>query len=229
MKSNPLRHPGQGIQPAECDADEARFKQPLIDIMAAGEVFKTNNSHASDEEYSDALERRSLRICKEAEVPTLHKAVTTSEELRTWIQERVDGTTFMNIQLLVLERFIWQSEAKTRVITSLTWMCNNLGLNWRLHEIEKRVVGKSAGALGMEAKQTPAAQPMMYNHLEDEMKPKCENGDPTWPALLGSWLQCAGCPRLGHIIRRSAPVERFDGWVLFFCKRGKQSHNRQGF
>ena len=56
MKSNPLRYPGQGIQPAECDADKDRFKQQLIDIMTAGEVFKTNNSQASDKEYSDALE-----------------------------------------------------------------------------------------------------------------------------------------------------------------------------
>ena len=69
----------------------------------------------------------------------------------------------------------------------------------------------------------------MYNHLEDAMQAKCENDDPAWTALLASFLQTSGCLRLGHIIRRSVPVERYDGWVLFFCKRGKQKHNRQGF
>ena len=69
----------------------------------------------------------------------------------------------------------------------------------------------------------------MYGLLEDRMQMKCESEDPTWTALLASYLQTAGCLRLGHIIRRSVPVERYEGWILFFCKKGKQKHNRQGF
>ena len=61
------------------------------------------------------------------------------------------------------------------------------------------------------------------------MEAKCKDNDPTWTALLASFLQTVGCLRLGHIIRRSSLVEIFAGWVLFFCKRGKQKHNRQGF
>ena len=78
-KSNPLRHPGQGTQQPESDMDKERFKHQLIDIMREGEVFKPGNSQASEKEYGGALERRALRICREAEVPTLHKAVTTAE------------------------------------------------------------------------------------------------------------------------------------------------------
>ena len=88
--------------------DKERFKQQVIDIMREGEVFKPGNSQASEKEYSDALERRALRICREAEVPTLHKAVTTAAELKTWIQERGDGTTFLNMQPLVLGDHITQ-------------------------------------------------------------------------------------------------------------------------
>ena len=65
----------------------------------------------------------------------------------------------------------------------------------------------------------------MYNQLEDMMEAKCKNKDPTWTALLASWLQAAGCLRLTHIIRRSTPVEKFDDWSTFFCKWGKQKHN----
>ena len=81
----------------------------------------------------------------------------------------------------------------------------------------------------MEAKQSPAAQPLMFNHLEDVMEAKCRDNDPTWTALLASFLQAAACLRLSHIITRSSPVELFAGWLLFFCKRGKQKHNRRGF
>ena len=81
----------------------------------------------------------------------------------------------------------------------------------------------------METNRTPAAQPLMYNQLQDIMEAKCKNKDPVWPALLATWFQATGCLRLGLIIRRSSPVERFDGWLLFFCKRGKHKHNMQGF
>ena len=205
------------------------FKQPVVEITKAGEVLEARSSQASCEVYSETLAHISLRLCSEAEMHTLHRAVTTADGLRSWIQTRGDSTTFADVQVIVLEGFIWQSQAKTRVITSLGWLCENLGLAWPLDKLEKPVVGKVGSALGMEAKQTPAAQPMMFNHLEDAMKTKCEEKDPTWTALLTNFLHAARCLRLGHIIRRSVPVERYDGWHLFFCKRGKQKHNRQGF
>ena len=229
MRSRPLRNPGQGTQPAECDADKERFKQQLIDIMKLGECHKRNNSKASDQEYNDSIERKVLKICRNAEIPTLQKAVTTCNDLNDWIEARADGTTFTDIQPLVLESFVFNSKAQTRVITSLKWLRNNLGLNFPLDDMNQPTVGRSSGVLGLDAKQTPAAQPLMVNHLENEMRRLYEKDDPTWPALLGSWLQAAACLRLSHIISRSAPVERFPGWILFFCKRGKQKHNRKGF
>ena len=227
--SKPLRHPGQGIQGPELESDKQRFFQSLVKIMKEGEAFRQENSNASDKEYTDSLERRAQRICNEAEVPTLHRAVTTADELREWMEERKDGTSFLNLQAIVLEGFIWQSKAKTRVVTALGWLCKHLGFSWPLSQIEKPKIGRGNSALGMETRQTPAAQPVMLNHLEVVMRASCLEDDPTWTALLATWLQTAGCLRLGHIIRRSVPVERYDGWILFFCKRGKQKHNRQGF
>ena len=153
--------------------------------------------------------------------------------MKEWIEDRqlnmASEATFSDMSAVALEAFVYQSSAKTRVITSIKWLCNNLHLRWPLEDIEQPKVGRGSGTIGMEARQTPAAQPMMFVHLEDMMKRKCEEEDPVWMALLASWLQAAANLRLAHIIRRSVPVERFDGWFLFFCKRGKQKHNRQGF
>ena len=230
MKDDPLRNPGQGTQPPECEADKERFKQLLIDIMEEGGGFKQDNSQALENEMQDSMERRAARLCKISEVPTLNRVTATADEIREWVKKRADDTTFANIQAVVLEEFVWKSASRTRVITALGWMVKHLRLSWPLDLIEKPVVGTcSKDALGIGAKQTLAAQPTMFTHLEDAMKEKCENDDPTWTALLGSFLQGSACLRLGHIIRRSVPVERYPGWVLFFCTRGKQKHNRQGF
>ena len=51
-------------------------------------------------------------------------------------------------------------------------------------ESDRPSVGKASGSFDIEAKKTPAAQPLMYNQLEDMMEAKCKNKDPTWPALL---------------------------------------------
>jgi len=69
----------------------------------------------------------------------------------------------------------------------------------------------------------------MLRALEDAMEAAAEADDPTWLALLASWLQAMANLRLVHLLRRSVPVELYDGWMLFFCKQSKQRHNRAGF
>ena len=69
----------------------------------------------------------------------------------------------------------------------------------------------------------------MFKALEDTMETGAEAGDPTWLALLVSWPQSMASVRPGHALRKSVPIERFEGWMLFFCKGGKHKHNRAGF
>ena len=75
----------------------------------------------------------------------------------------------------------------------------------------------------------------MLKALSAHIEAGAETGDAQWLALLASWLQAEGNLRLGHVICRSFPVETFKGthdvpgWILFFCKKGKQKHNRAGF
>ena len=56
-----------------------------------------------------------------------------------------------------------------------------------------------------------------------------EKDDQAWLAATTTGLQLMGDLRFNQVIRRSAPVELFSGWILFFCKRGKQQHNHSGF
>jgi len=69
----------------------------------------------------------------------------------------------------------------------------------------------------------------MLKALAEAIEAGAETGDPLWLALLASWLQAMANLRLVLVLRRSVPVERFQGWFLFFCKKGKQKHNRAGF
>jgi hypothetical protein len=83
--------------------------------------------------------------------------------------------------------------------------------------------------LATDIKHSPAAQPGMLKNLEDAMETAAEGGNPMWLALLACWLQAMAKLRLAHLLRRSFPVKLYKGWILFYCKQGKQEHDRAGF
>ena len=87
-------------------------------------------------------------------------------------------------------------------------------LGWPIEKVEKPD-NKKASLIGMECKQAPAAQPGMLKALEGALEVAAESRDPTWLALLASWLQANANLRLGHVLRRSVPVEPFSDWMLW--------------
>ena len=100
----------------------------------------------------------------------------------------------------------------------------NLQLGWPIDGIEQPDI-KELSANVTKCKQSPSAQPGMLRALEDAMEAAAETNDPTWLAPLASWLQAMANLRLVHLLRRSVPVELYDGWMLFFCKQSKQRHD----
>ena len=52
--------------------------------------------------------------------------------------------------------------------------------------------------------------------------------DPAWTAALSSWLVASGCLRYKHLCL-STPVKISREFFHGHCRKGKQSHNRQGF
>ena len=84
-------------------------------------------------------------------------------------------------------------------------------------------------AVAIKRSQPLSVQPGMLKAPEDALETGAETGEPTWLAYLTSWMQSMANLQLGDMLRRSFPVERFENWMLLFCKCSKQKHNRSGF
>ena len=223
-----LRQPGKGTEPEEAEENKVRFIEPLAQLMMDCRVGRSGNASATDEEIMSSLKRKATRVVIAYDVPTLHRAITTANEVRKYLDRRAAHMGVDYVEPTVLEEFLWQASARGRAVSSITWMCKNLQLGWPIDKVEQPDVEK-VSLSGMECRQAPAAQPGMLKALEDTMEAAAEVDDPTWLALLASWLQAMANLRLVHLLRRSVPVELYDGWMLFFCKQSKQRHNRAGF
>ena len=158
-------------------------------------VCRDENASATDEELMASLIRRAKRVAKTAEIPTLHRALTTANELRKHCSEMTVPMAVDKVEPTVLEEFLWQSKAKVRAVNAIGWLCNNLRLGWPIDEFE-RPDAKKTSLIGMGCKQAPTAQPGMLKALEEALEAAAESRDPTWLALLASWLQANGIGKL---------------------------------
>ena len=223
-----LRQPGKGTEPEKTEEGKVRFIEPLAQLMMDCRVGHFDNASATDEEIMSAMKREATHVVEASDIPTLHRAVTTADEVRKYFEYRAAHMGMDYVEPILLEEFFWQSSVRTRAVNSIAWMCDNLQLGWPIDKVKKPDVGE-VSFVGMKSKQAPAAQPGMLKALENAMEAAAENDDPTWLALLASWLQAMAKLRLVHLLRRSAPVKLYDGWMLFFCKQGKQKHDCAGF
>ncbi len=172
--------------------------------------------------------RRVTRVVKSSEIPTLQGAITTADEIVKHLASKEKPMEISSLEPLALEHFLHESQSQVRAVNAVNWLNKNLQLGWPLDKVEKPCVKKTSH-IGMECNQALTAQPSMLRALEERLIAAADNKDPTWLAPVASWLQAMGNLRLVHVTRRSVPVELFSDWILFFCKRGKQQHNRSGF
>ena len=130
----------------------------------------------------------------------MHRAITTADEVRKYLEGRPMHMEFDKVEPPVLGEFLWQSRARVRAVNAMCWMRKNLQLGWPIDNVEEPDT-KKASLIGMECKQAPAAQPGMLKALADTMETAAETDDPTWLALLASWLQAMANLRLVHVLR----------------------------
>ena len=229
-EASSLRHPGREAEADVKCGEKERFIEPLAQLMMDCKYGHKENSSAEDEEIMDSLRRKAAGVVAATETPTLHRAVTTADELRKYLENRETVIGLDEVEPMVLEEFLWQSRAETRATNGISWLCRNLRLAWPLDKVDRPDTRKGAmQELSARNTQEPVVQPDMVRALEGAMTLGAVGDDPTWLALLASWLHALANLNLGHVIRRSVPVELFAGWMLFFCKRGKQKHDRAGF
>ena len=175
-KTPSLRKPGKGIKPEEIEEDKTQFIEPLVKLMMDCGVSRSDNASATDEQITTSLRRKATRVVGAHDVPTLHRAVTTANEVRKYLEGRTTHMGVDHIEPTVLEEFLWQSSARGRAVNSVAWMCKNLQLGWPIEKVEQPDVEK-VSLISMECRQTPAAQPGMLKALEDTMEAAAEVDD----------------------------------------------------
>jgi len=227
---------------AEGDTEEmvkskykTRFIEPLAHLMMDCKAVHWHTS-VTEKELEDSVKDMVEQVVRAAETPTLYRAITTAEEVRKHLAGRAIHMGIDKIEPAALEEFLWQSHAQVRAVSAVDWLCKNLHLPWPLDKVDKpdtflarRDNQKASSSTTKVGKQVPAVQPGMLKVLADVMVAGAEADDPTWLALLASWMQAMADLPLDQVLRKSVPVEAFGGWMLFFCKKGKQKHDRAGF
>ena len=221
-----LRQPGKGASPEEAEDDKNQFIEPFVELMVYCNTSRRDNSSASMRRLAISSRLKATQAVKSADFLTLYRAVITARDIMLYIDHNF--TQANGVDPTMLEDFLLQSSARNRAVKAVEWMCNNLDLELPIEEMGEPAV-QEASLNSTRRKRFPATQPVMLKALEDTMEAAATENSPTWLALLASWVQAMAGLQLTDVLRRSVPVELYDGWIVFFCKQSKNKHNRAGF
>ena len=126
IDASSLRQPGKGTEVEEEEEYKVQFTEPLAQLMMDCRVGRTENPSATEEEIINSLRRKATHVIKAAEIPTLHRAITTAAELRKYLGSRATHMGIDKVEPMVLEEFIWQSHARFQAFNAIFWICKNL-------------------------------------------------------------------------------------------------------
>jgi hypothetical protein len=172
-----LRQPGKSTEVEEKEGDRTRFIEPLVQLMKDCGVGLSGNASATDEETMNSLRHRARQVVGAAEIPTLHRAITTAAEVRKHLEDRAMHMGADKLEPTVLKEFLGQSRARVRAVDALCWMCKSLQLGGPMGEVWRPDI-KEAHLISTKPKQAPVAQPEMLEALADAMETGAEKGDP---------------------------------------------------
>ena len=60
----------------------------------------------------DSCRRKAKQVVEASGVPTLHRVVTTADELRNYLDDRATHIAMNEVEPSVLQDFLWQSHAR---------------------------------------------------------------------------------------------------------------------
>ena len=203
-------------------ARNAEFRTVLVDILVAGSKY-------SSQLWSDAATGVVRTIVGKplasAEPSTLARVCSTWRELKQYCAGH--GYVIHSLTALQVASFVAASQARSRVLPALTFMCKHLHFAANL-ELARSLSAPKGSSIGHGARQAPVAQPVMLLRLEESLVSAIRAKNPNWTALYATWLQATGCVRLTHVQR--SRLIRMDGYTMYFeCTRGKQRSLRAGF
>ena len=221
MRCRHTHHPQEWTPTVDIDGDDGdgaehmetqarpRKMPPVSFLRQPGKGAEVEEEKAGKTRFIHHLEQQTT-TCESgfegnisaAEAPTLQRATITAGRIVKYMASREKSTEIGSLEPLQLDHFPNKLQSQAQAVNA---------------------------ASRMEGNQAPTTQPDMLQALEERLVAAAEKDDQAWLAATTTGLQLMGDLRFNQVIRRSAPVELFSGWILFFCKRGKQQHNRSGF
>ncbi|CAE7752814.1 unnamed protein product [Symbiodinium sp. CCMP2592] len=217
--------PLQARTPVERAALETPLVEELADLWVDAKVQRPSGelNAGRQAEWENFVRRRAAKVCSEAEVATIKKAVVSLRELQHFqVARGRDGLE--EVDTLDLDAFIFSSAAPHRAVAGLRWAAKQAELAWKIPDAPRTDQRRKP----RDERQATLAEPPMLVHLEKVIEDRCIMGDPRWTAMLGQWMQASSCMRYAHL-RRSEVLRITGSTVHAFCNKGKQGRLRQGF
>lgn len=174
------------------------------------------------ESWKEACQRLAQRQITQAEAVTINNALKTFRELTATLSSR---QRCLPPEEVDLDHFLHKgTTAPSRALASLKWLVKNGELRWPM----KHVSIPASVSTRQPRRQAPVVLPPMIGHLEECIINRQAINDPTWLALLGSWMVAMGVLRYRHI-QRANPRKVTLSYLHAHCPKGKQRRLRSGF
>ena len=160
------------------------------------------------------------------EVLNRSEPATVKRGLQTWQELRLalSGSDDVGVDAHFLAQFARESPAPSRVYHALRWLGRNFPLSMDLALLvppTKQKGGRYGGG-----RQAPVVPPPIIHFLDDLLS--TAEGSSQWSAVLSAWMMVFGVVRFGHLQRSNLAFWN-DTVMVFFCQKGKQLSNREGF
>ena len=167
------------------------------------------------EAWKEACTRLAQRQITHAEAVTVNNALKTFRELTSVLSSRQRCLPPEDVDI---DHYLHKgTTAPSRALASLRWLVKNGELQWPLRHA---TIPEKISTRRMRA-QAPVVLPPMIGHLEECIIARESIHDPTWLALLGSWMIAMGVLRHKHL-ERTSPRKVALSFLHAHCHRGKQ-------
>ena len=200
-------------------------EKPLVLDEGAMQQFMDMLVSIGQHRADDARARTNFKAIIR-EVLTKSEPATVKRGLQTWqeLQQAIRGSDAGGVDAHFLAQFAREASAPSRVYHALRWLGRNFPLNMDLALLvapTKQKGGRYGGG-----RQAPVVPPPIIHYLDDLLS--AAEGSAQWSAVLAAWMMVFGVVRFGHLQRSNLAF--WNGTVMvFYCQKGKQLGNREGF
>ena len=200
-------------------------EKPLVLDEGAMQQFMDMLVSIGQHRSGDARARTNFKAIIR-EVLTKSEPATVKRGLQTWqeLRQALSGSDVVGVDAHFLAQFARESSAPSRVYHALRWLGRNFPLSMDLALLvppTKQKGGRYGGG-----RQAPVVPPPIIHYLDDLLS--TAEGSSQWSAVLSAWMMVFGVVRFGHLQRSNLAFWN-DTVMVFFCQKGKQLGNREGF